>query len=866
MRHAHRKLRVQIVLGLVLCAGVPGPAAANFDWAGRVELDAEGLSSDDPGKRAQAVSDLGKYDISLTQPYLMRALADSDDKVKQAAAKALGIGGATAAVPTMIDWLTDPDPKVKQVAADVLGEIGGPEATAALTRSLGDSDSTVRMYAVKALGAIGQRGNSTVVISLIPRLEDDKADVRIATIAVLEELGDRRAVIPLVARFGDTAPEARRTAVRAVGKLGDPSAVPALIRLMNDPNDDVRTAAVGSLGLLGAVDAIDALTEQLTTGSDTYRQKVAYALGQIAAVPRSGKAGEDAMRTLVQNLRSTGTRNAAREALSVAGKAAVPALVAHLQGRIHGEPASAVALLAEAADPRATATLTAELERGRVAMPLVLKALGATRDPQALVPVLGALTSKDAAIRLAAMEALRPLLGSDARAGDVLIEHLADDDLEIRVLAAEYLGMLGIGAAAGKLSALTTAAHPMRLRHAAIDALGEIGRARRLPPASEATRILIEVLREGPTELHSPAATALSYIASPAALPALIALARTDRGPTRFELVRAIGATLRSHPDAGARKILRELCSDGTVKVALAAIAGLAAARAPEDAPLLRAMVEHAAADRRRAAAWALGEIQDPGAIDILAGVLSSKDDRLVGDAAWALGEVLVGASRPPPPLARAGVIADRWLHLVQHGSWAAAINSAAGLARVLWALPRPARAELLGAAGQPRRDALFARMFHKSRLVRINLAHALAAVGDDDAVRALAQLLKDDVSLHVRIAAARALHRIGGPRAAAALKAAGDGDADPLVREAVQAVQARPAPALPGRTEWRTFYVVDPSASDTRVRQERYFVHSPDELVWASYTDARGELTSEHVPPETSRDHVFPASHEAEY
>lgn len=849
-----------LVLGLALLAGAARPAAANFDWVGRVELDAEGLASEDPAKRLEAVSDLGKYDIALTQGYLLRALSDPDDKVRLAAAKTLGLGGSTAAVPTMIEWLTDPDAKVKQVAADVLGDIGGPQATSALTRSLGDTDSTVRMHAVKALGAIGRRGAPAVVISLIPRLEDDKADVRIATIAQLEELGDRRAVIPLVARFGDTAPEARRSAVRAVGRLGDPSAVPALIRLINDPNEDVRTAAVGSLGLLGAVDAIDALTDQLTTGSDSYRQKVAYALGQIAAVPRSGKAGEDAMRTLVENLAAPTSRNAAREALRVAGKAAVPALVAHLQGRIHGDPATAVALLTEIGDARAIPALAAELERGRVATPLVLKALGATGDPQALVPVLGALGSKDAAIRLAAMEALRPLLGSDARAGDVLIEHLGDDDLEVRVLAAEYLGTLGVGSATAKLTALTAAGNPIRLRHAAIDALGEIGRAGHLPPGSGALRALLDVLREGPVELHASAATALSYIASPAALPQLITLARSDRGPTRCEIVRAIGATLRAQPDPAARQLLRALVDDASIKVSLAAIAGLAAARSLDDAPLLRGLVDQAATDRRRAAAWALGELHDTGAIDPLAAALSSKDDRLVGDAAWALGEIVAGSGRdgkPPAPDPRAGMIADRWLHLVQRGGWAAAINSAAGLARLLWALPAPARAELLT---RPRREALFARVFHKSRLVRINLALAFAAVGDDDAVKQLAQLVKDDPSPHVRAAAARALHRIG-PRAAAALKPAID-DADPLVRDAAR---SDPGP-LPARSEWRTFYIVDPSAGDARVRQEQYFVHTGDDLVWAGYTDARGELTTEHIPPETARDTVSPASRESEY
>lgn len=850
-----RDLRPLLFAAVAMAAA---PAAArpvsNFDWAGHVDLDAEGLRSDDPAKRLEAVRDLATYDIALTQAYLIRALDDDDEKVRLAAAEKLGLGEAATAVPRMIQWLVDPDPKVKQAAADALGYIGGPQATSALTRSLGDSDSTVRMHAVKALGQIGRHNSAAVVVALIPRLEDDKADVRIATIGVLEELGDRRAVIPLVARFGDTAPEARRSAVRAVGKLGDASAVPALIRLMSDPNDDVRTAAVGALGLLGAVEALDALTDQLNAGNETYRQKVAYALGQIAAVPRSGKAGEDAMRTLVANLESPSTRNAAKEALHVAGRAAVPALVAHLQGRIHGDPASAVTLLADAGDPRATATLTAELERGRVAMPLVLKALGATGDPQALVAVLGGLNSKDAAIRIAAMEALRPLLGSDARAGDVLAEHLADDDLEIRVLAAEYLGNLGVGSAAAKLTALAQPGNPQRLRRAAIDALGEIGRAGHLPASGEAQKVLLDVLREGPAELHASAATALSYIANPAALPQLIALARSDHGPMRYEIVRAIGATLRGHADPAARKLLRELADDGNVKVGLAAIFGLAAAGDASEAPFLRQLVEQAAADRRRAAATALGDLHDVASIPTLATAMASKDDRLAGDAAWALGEILVAQ----PDAARAAPIVDRWLHAIQHGGWAASIDAAGGLARVLWALPKPARATLLT---KPRREALVARTFHKSHLVRINLAHALAAIGDDDAVKALAQLIKDDNSPHVRIAAIRALQRIGGAAAQAAIKLAAS-DADPAVQAALSATP----PALPARSEWRTFYVVDPNADDARVRQAAYFVHGPDDVIWATYTDARGELTTEHVPAATTADDVSPAGREAEY
>lgn len=834
-----------VALGLLVSA--PRAAGAwTFDWAGHVEVDAENLQSDDPAKRLEAVIELAKYDVALTQPHLMKALADDDEKVRHQAAKALGQGGALAAVPIMIEWLGDQSPQTKAVAAEALGDIGGAEATAALIRSLGDPEALVRQRAVKALGTIGKKGNSNVVIALIPRLEDPKPEVKNATIQQLEELGDKRAVIPLVAKFGETARETRRLAVRAVGRLGDASAVPALIRLVSDLDEEVRTAAVGALGTLGAVDAIDALTEQLSGPSDTYRAKVAYSLGQIAANPKAGKDGEEAMRTLVVNLAQAQQRQGSREALRVAGKASVPALVEHLQGRIAGDPATAVALLAEVGDARATATLAAELERGRVAMPLVLKALGATRDPAALVPALGALSSKDPAIRLAAMEALRPLIGNDARAGDVLTEHLADEDLEVRVLAAEYLGILKVGAASGKLTSLAGPGNPIRLRRAAIDALGLIGRP-------EATKTLLGVLREGPTELHGAAATALGYIGDPSAIAALSSQAQTDRGPTRHEVVRALGATLRGRPDASARKLLRQLALDGSVKVSLAAIAGLAAARDPSDAPFLRSLVDQAAADRRRAAAWALGELQDAGAIETLANGLSSKDDRYVGDSAWAIGEILVAN----PKDRAASPMAQRFLYLAKHGGWAASIDGAGALARVLWATPREGRSELLGATGKP---ALTALAFHKSRLVRVNVARALASLaGDDDATKALAQLLRDDPSSQVRIAAARALAVVGGPKAAAALKLAA-GDVDPQVKAAAIA----PAAAPIARSEWRLFYVVDSSADDAPVRQEPYFLHTADGLVWASYTDARGDLTSEHVPPGDEKPQS--ASRESEY
>jgi HEAT repeat protein len=837
----------------VLLAVLPARADRHFNWAGQVELDAADMRHDDPKKRVEAVRKLALDDIALSQPYLMKALGDSDITVRHEAAKALGLGAALAAVPAMIDWLSDIDPTTRAVAAEALGDIGGADATAALIRSLGDTEMIVRQKAVRALGKIGQRGGANVVIALIPRLDDDKSEVRRETIEQLEELGDKRAVIPLVSQFNSTSNDVKKAAVVAVGKLGDPAAVPALIRLMSDSDESVKTRAVEAIGQLGSPDAIDALIEQLGAGgNDTFHTKVAYALGQIAATPGAGKAGEDAMRTLVDQLADPAKRGAAREALKVAGTAAIPALVAHLAGKLKGHPETAVALLAEHADARATAVLAAELDRGRVATPLVLQALGATHDPDALVPVLAQVANKDAAIRLAAMEALRPLLGGDVRAGDVLIEHLADADLEVRVLAAEYLGDLHVATAAPKLAALAGPGNPTRLRMAAIDALGELG-GKATPIAA---KVLVDVLRDGPSELHFHAATALASLGDPTSVPALVELARADHGATRSEVVRALGGSIRDHGDPAGERLLRDLASDADVKVAVAAICGLAAAKNPADAPALRELARGGAADRQRAAAAALGELHDAGSFDVLLGALALHDDRLVGDAAWALGELATSAP------ARSGPMFERLIYLARHGSWAASIDATAAIARALWATPREARAQLV--AGD-RRAALVALAAHKSRLVRINAADALAALGDDKPIIAL---LASDPSVHVRAAAATALGLIGEtrtPAIAAALDAAAKDPAS-LVATAARAASAPGAHAAPARTEWRTFYVVDPSSDDARVREQPYFIDGPDGLIWATYTDPRGEITSEHVPANVDRPNVWAASREAEY
>ncbi|HTM23118.1 MAG TPA: HEAT repeat domain-containing protein, partial [Kofleriaceae bacterium] len=434
------RLLLAALAAALLVAARPAPATA-FDWVGKVEREAEGLRSNDPGKRREAIKNLSGFDIKLTKRYFLTALRDSDPKVRSDAAKMLARYKVVEAVPIVIEWLDDPDSDVKKDAADTLTEIATPQAVAALIRTLGDLDPDVRLRAVIALGKIG---GASVIMPLVARLDDEKPEVRRAAAEALGKVGDPRAVIPVIGAFeSDRQPiEVQIAAVTAAGMLHDPAAVPPLLRRISDSDPRMRQAAVDALGALGSPAAVAPLVDQLRRGGAALDQlaRVAVALGRIIAAGPADEPGRHrALVVLVESTAQSALRTGVTEALAVTGKAAVPVLIDSLEGRIGGDPESVVKLLRELRDPRATPALVAELARGRVGNDLLLDALGHSGDPRALLPVLGLLANPDDLLRQQAMTALRGLIGPGARAADVLVRLLADPVLDIRVMAADYL-------------------------------------------------------------------------------------------------------------------------------------------------------------------------------------------------------------------------------------------------------------------------------------------------------------------------------------------------------------------------------------------------------------------------------------------
>lgn len=794
---------------LAACLLATSPARAGFDWLGKIDAAADDLKAKSSEDRARAVRELARFDIRWTQRYLLAALSDPTPAVRIAAGRVLGAHRITKAAPAVAAWLTEADVGLRTAAAEILGQLRTPTATPALIRALGDPEADVRTRAVAALGQIGDK---TAVIPVIGRLEDEKSEVRLAAVQALADLGDARAVVQMVGAFNDSSIEIRQLAITAVGKLGDDAAIPALMRLLRDRA--VRAAAATALGQLGAREAVQPMITDLQgeRSDNSYRAVVATALGRIARAAKSGAQTDAAVHALVEGLADQHLRKACREALVIAGRPAVPALIAHLGGRISGDPRTAVELLRQLRDPRSTQALIEELGRRRLDRALVLDALSAAGDEKALIPIIALLRDRDPEVRLASMRALEPLVEGDSRAADIVVDLLKDREIEIQVLAARYLGIMRAEIGVGPLVALAkNAKADSQARKTALVALGEIG-------SDAGAAVALEILGSSATELHRAATTALVYMAPTAMRDRLAALASGRPGGPRLEALRALAAVVRDRPDAHTRKILLQLASSGPAPTSLAALDALGAMADPASRTALRRLAESPDPARRAAAISALARVDASPGRFIRA--LRSRDDRVSGAAARALEMVGIGTA------------VDALAYAAERGGLVTQINASAALARHL-----PA----------DRAAVLSPLLHHRNPAVRANAIFALGRLRSARARPALETLLAGDASWVVRVAATRALSRIGDARKA--LERAAKTDPIEEVREAAKrALEVEFAPDAP--TEWRSFHFVDPAAGMAPVTEAPYVIIGSDGVALGVYSDARGEALLERFSP----------------
>jgi HEAT repeat protein len=349
------------------------------------------LAKDDqPSVRAAAAGALGN--ICATEPKASQS-AKGSKKGRRKGSAADSVGLATAGPPaveynTIVDALVaalgDPDDKVRSAAAAALGSAGpklSGEPLEPLVAALSDKSPSIRAAAVSAIPSF-PRGLDRVLPSLIAMGASQEGAVRDACAVALGQLKppaiSSGAVPALVEGLKSPDREVRLKVVALLSLLGSDArpAIPALIKTLKEPLDSDRVVMGGGLGgavsstfsgpahesakLLGrigpdspsAADVIAALADIVRTGAPQRSASAAQALGEF------GASAAATIPDLIQRLKAVdppGTPTLSRTA-----EAAAKAL-ARIAAGIDGPSAQNVvaalrlALNAESRDTRAAA-------------------------------------------------------------------------------------------------------------------------------------------------------------------------------------------------------------------------------------------------------------------------------------------------------------------------------------------------------------------------------------------------------------------------------------------------------------------------------------------------------------------------------
>jgi len=164
------------------------------------------VASDDPRARARGADILGQLG-SPGQTFLDDRLnaviklitLDTDPRVLQAAASALGHIGDSRGTEALISISRNADPDVRHAVAFALGGRAEPAAIATLIRLTTDEDAHVRDWATFGIGELGDSDTSEIREALNDRLNDPDSDTRYEAVCGLAKRADRR-VLPLLIR------------------------------------------------------------------------------------------------------------------------------------------------------------------------------------------------------------------------------------------------------------------------------------------------------------------------------------------------------------------------------------------------------------------------------------------------------------------------------------------------------------------------------------------------------------------------------------------------------------------------------------------------------------------------------------------
>ena len=675
---------------------------------------------------------------------LAARLASADEEVRHAAVQSLR-GSGPAGLPRLVAALGDASWRVRKAALEIVLEAPPALSIPRLAEGLRDEGNAgLRNSSMEALVRLGR----TAVPALASLAGDPDADLRKFVVDTLGGIEAAESTGLLRAALADADENVAAAAAEHLGRRRDAGAVPALLLRLAERRGWLAFACLTALGEIGDPAAAPAIAGLL--GAPGLRPAALEALGRVG--------GAEAVEPLLEAL-SSGDRGLRAVALSAAHR---------FLGR-HGADEQAAALAA-GLRARADAGLFAFLREGlrhhdSKSRAAAVDLLRCVPGAEAAALALEALADAPEAEQGPLAAVLAGLADADLQ---LLVGRLEDPSPAVRLRLAQVLGEREQRGAVPALLALL-ADRTGHVRGAAAAALGRIGDTVAAAPLAGLLRDPYPDVREAGTA-------------------AVVALGR--RGPRQRELVLALvmphfgageeelaAAAIRIAGRLGDRALVARLAPalrDERPGVRRAAVEAIGAAGGPEAVEALRAALVDEDVAVRREAVVRLGGTREPGALGLLLPMLGDEDLWVRVRTVQALGGfdgpearralLSIAAADPPGPRRLAAI-------------------RALGAAKVPESLP-----VLTGLVGSPDPETGRAAI------------EALGALGDAASLGVLLSRLADP-AWGLRAVAVRALAPFAADgRVRAALAAAAEADADPLVRSlAAGLLAAGGRAAVPG-------------------------------------------------------------------
>ena len=691
-----------------------------------------------PG-RAWAANVLGEVGAPRAFPSLVRALGDPEDEVRAKAASALGRLGDRRAVGYLLEHLlTDPAPFVRVRIASALGQFGGPEVIDRLVRALGDPAWWVRMRSVEALEQIGSVTEGPLLVAL----DDPDSEIRVRAAVALERLGVPDNLVRMI-ESGERVTDASDTLV----KFATSGTREFLAELAQHPSPLVREAVVTAAHRAERRDLVDELLHIASGDSEPALRALAF-----------------------RTLGALGLRQA------------LPAAIAGLSDPDHRVRAAAVDLVADFGGPEAVGLLrTQTTDSDPTVRARAARALGAIGGVAAESDIRRLLSDPSPPVREAAV-----LAAADARLTSLvpsLVDLLGDSKASVRRKAARALGGLGDRSVAPVLlqafpdpSVDVSEALAVAISRLDLGALAGLIEPLADSPDMESKLALVRTLRRSRTSEAVPVLQRLMDDRIPAVRGAAIeALERSGRSGKERELAATAVIGGLQDPDDVVRASAIDACGGAEGQLPQPNLLGLL-----EDDP--SSLV-------RERAALAIGLLRVPeGEGALIAACRRSEPSNVRAAAALAAGvfdrqSIVARVMEMPDQTTVRELLRERLKSDARFRLLGRRLSAARHLE--LRALGTPDDGEAQASLAQGMRSMLDAGE-------RVRLISSLRAFQGDQSRTALLQIVREDPTPEVRIAALTVVGDLLDPEELLAVGARSLGDPSALVRRAAVAFFAR--------------------------------------------------------------------------